>query len=121
MTFGKLKGDHAGAELQVIAIRQHSLCNWLPVHLCAVGTLEIVQDEISAIVSDSGMMPRHLTVIQPQIATDTSTDHHIQRGRDFVPAAAVGTVDHEKCGSKHRCDSVKFVGNRLRQVFKGRR
>jgi hypothetical protein len=47
------------------------------------------------------MMPRNFAVIQSQIAADTPPDHDIQRGRNFVPAAAIGSVDHEKCGSKH--------------------
>jgi hypothetical protein len=57
MTFRKLKGDHTGTKLQTVAVRQNSLDNGLPVHLRTIGALKIIQDEIGAVVGDSGMMP----------------------------------------------------------------
>lgn len=93
--FRGLQSNDAGATLQCVTVRQNLLIGWQAVDFRAVRAVQILQNEVLAIVGDPRMVTRHLTVIQTQVAADTSADHHVLLRRDLITAAAIGSVDHK--------------------------
>ena len=91
--FGQLECQNADSELQIVPVEKNAFLHSSPVDFRPVRAVQISQDEVQAVVSDSRMVARYLAVIQPHMAADASTDDDVLTGSDFEPAASIGTID----------------------------
>ncbi len=77
----------------MVAIAEDSIRHNSAVDLCTVCAVQVLQDEILAIMRDSSMLPRYFAVIQSNSTAHAATDHGLMRGIDFKPTSSIGTID----------------------------
>jgi len=108
--FGELEREDAGAELKCVTVAKFVFGADLAVDATAVGAAEVTKEEVSSIVINAGMVSRDFGIIQTDVAADAAADDDILCGSHIEPAASIGAVDDEQCGTVHDGGSLRKEG-----------